>query len=54
MTYTPLANPVARPNREHPQVCRACAEGDHERPLLDEHCPCPCHGVRNSASEVSG
>ena len=47
-----LANPPARPSREHAQVCLACTEGDHEQVLLGERCPCPCHGARRD-SEVA-
>jgi hypothetical protein len=27
-------------------VCAACAHGDHEMPLGDSHCTCPCHCSR--------
>jgi len=34
-------------------ICIACAEGDHDRIRLNEHCDCPCHGVLNTVSEVA-
>jgi hypothetical protein len=43
--HIPFANPSAPPSHTPVQICLGCAEGDHDRVPLDEHCSCPCHGT---------
>lgn len=33
-------------------MCLACANGDHEIPLVHESCSCRCHGKLGAASEA--